>query len=84
MPEATGRLPSVQSGIEGKHGQPNREYKLRNGNLRMNDSTKPSDTHFRPVTRYRLFKLLAATDCITSGHVATNVPIAYLGRTGQR
>lgn len=55
---ATGRLPSVQPRIE-KHARRNREYKVRNGNVRTNDSTKPSDTRSRPVTRYRLFKLLA-------------------------
>jgi hypothetical protein len=60
MPGATGRLPSDRSRIEEKHGQRSREYKLRNGNVQMNDSTKPSDTPFRPVTRYRSFKMFVA------------------------
>lgn len=65
MSGVTGQLPSVQSRIKEKHVRRNRGYKVRNGNVQMNDSTKPSDTPSRPVTRYLLFKLLAATDCLT-------------------
>ena len=77
MSGATGRSPSVQSRIEETHVRRSQETKVRNGDVQMNDSTKPSGTHSRPVTRYRLFKPLAATDYITSGHMATNVLIAY-------
>jgi hypothetical protein len=67
MSGATGQLLSVQSRIKGKLVQRNRESKVRNGNLRTNDSTKPSDTPSRPVTRYRLLKMLAVASCIRFG-----------------
>jgi hypothetical protein len=64
MSGATGQLLSVQSRIKEKLVQRNQERKVRNGNLRTNDSTKPSDTPSRPVTRYRLLKMFAVASCI--------------------
>jgi hypothetical protein len=32
--------------------------------LQTNDSMKPSDTPFQPVTRFRLLKMFAAANCI--------------------
>jgi hypothetical protein len=60
MSEAIGQRLGVQSGITAKLVQRNREFKVRNGNLQTNDSMKPSDTPFRPVTRFRLLKMFAA------------------------
>jgi hypothetical protein len=59
MSGATGQLSSVRSRIKEKHVQRNRERKVRNGTLQMNDSTKPSDKPSLPVMRYRSFKMLA-------------------------
>jgi hypothetical protein len=64
MSGATGRSLSVELRIKEKLVQRNRECKVRNGNLQMNDSTKPSDKPSLPVTRYRLFKMFAVTSCI--------------------
>jgi hypothetical protein len=63
MSGATGQLLSIQSGIKEKLVQQNRECKVRSGNLRTNDSTKPSDILFRLVARYRLLKMFAVTSC---------------------
>ena len=67
MPGATGLLLSAQSRIKEKPVQRKRGCKVRNGNLRTNDSTKPSDTPSRPVTRHRLLKIFAAADWIRFG-----------------
>jgi hypothetical protein len=64
MSGTTGRLPSAQSRIEERHVQRNRGCKLRNGNVQMNGSTKPSGTPFQPVTRYRSFKMFVAAGSI--------------------
>jgi hypothetical protein len=56
MSGATSPLLGVQSRIKEKLVQRN---KVLNGNLQTNDSTKPSDTPSRPVTRYRLLKIFA-------------------------
>jgi hypothetical protein len=42
---------------------PNRDCEERPGNLMMNNSTTRSDKPFRPVTRFRSFKMFAVADC---------------------
>jgi hypothetical protein len=64
MSGATGQLLSVQSRIREELVQQSRGCKVQNGNLQTNDSTKPSDTLSRPVTRYRLLKMFAVASCI--------------------
>jgi hypothetical protein len=63
MSGVTGQLLSIQSGIKEKLVQQNRECKVRNGNLRTNDSTKPSDRPSLPVTHSQLFKTFAVASC---------------------
>jgi hypothetical protein len=62
MSGKTGQQLNIRSMITGKLVQ--RELKVRNGNLQTNDSMKPSDTPFQPVTRFRLLKMFAAANCI--------------------
>ncbi len=64
MSGTTGHLLRIQSRIREKLVQRNRGFKERNGSLQTNDSMKPSDTPFRPVTRYRLLKMFAVASCI--------------------
>jgi hypothetical protein len=67
MSGATGQLLNVQSRIKEKLVRRNRKRKVRNGNLQTSDSTKPSDTPSRPVTRYRLLKMFAVASWIIFG-----------------
>ena len=78
MSGATGQLLSVRSRIKEKLVQRNRGCKIRNGNLQTNDSTKPSDTPSRPVTRYRLLKMFAVVSCIgfDAGTFIGELPLA--------
>ena len=63
MSGATGQSSSLLR-IEEKLVQRNRACKVRNGNLQMNDSTKPSDRPSLPATRYRSFKMFAVNSGI--------------------
>ena len=66
MSGATAQLLGVSSRIREKLVQRNRARRVRNGNLQMNVSTKPSDKPSLPVMRYRLFKVVVVASCIRS------------------
>ena len=80
MSGATSQLLSVESRVRKYLVQRNRECKVRNGNLQMNVSTKPSDTPSQPVTRYRLLKMFAVADCVRSTQELSSLPMSQFPR----